>query len=70
MQATVHSFDEDAGSGMVLTDNGRLLSVDAATFTASQLRHLRLGQRVNIEVGGTGVTRLWIDGIGRGQRIR
>lgn len=70
MQATVHSFDEETGSGVVLTDNGRLLTVDAATFTASRLRHLRLGQRVSIEVGGSGVSRLWIEGIGPGQRIR
>lgn len=70
MQATVHTFDEATGSGTVLTDNGRLLAVDAATFIASQLRHLRLGQRVSIEVGRTGVSRLWIEGIGAGQRIR
>ncbi|RNI23256.1 hypothetical protein [Flexivirga caeni] len=70
MQATVHAFDESTGSGSVLTDNGRLITVDAATFAASSLRHLRVGQRVSIEVGGSGVTRLWIDGIGPGQRIR
>lgn len=70
MQATIHSFDEETGAGTVLTDNGRLLTVDAATIVASQLRHLRQGQRVSIEVGGDGVSRLWIDGIGPGQRIR
>jgi cold shock CspA family protein len=70
MQATVHTFDETTGSGTVLTDNGRLLTVDPSTFAASRLRHLRLGQRVSIEVDGAGVSRLWIEGIGPGQRIR
>ncbi|HWC23211.1 MAG TPA: hypothetical protein VG502_13000 [Flexivirga sp.] len=70
MQATIHTFDNDSGSGTVLTDNGRLLTVDHATFAKSHLRHLRMGQRVSIEVGAEGVTRLWIEGIGPGQRIR
>lgn len=70
MQATIHTFDDETGSGTVLTDNGRLLTVDHETFAKSHLRHLRLGQRVSIEVGGEGVTRLWIEGIGPGQRIR
>ncbi|GAB3495932.1 hypothetical protein [Flexivirga sp.] len=70
MQATIHTFDEDDGSGTVLTDNGRLLTVDHGTFAKSGLRHLRTGQRVSIEVGGDGVSRLWIEGIGPGQRIR
>lgn len=70
MQATIHTFDEQDGSGTVLTDNGRLLTVDDATFAKSGLRHLRSGQRVSIEVGGEGVSRLWIEGIGPGQRIR
>lgn len=70
MQATIHTFDDEAGSGTVLTDNGRLLAVDRETFAKSHLRHLRLGQRVSIEVDGDGVSRLWIEGIGPGQRIR
>lgn len=70
MQASVHTFDEATGSGAVLTDNGRLLTFDAATFAASSLRHLRVGQRVSIEVGTAGLSRIWVAGIGRGQRIR
>ncbi len=70
MQATVHRFDPDDGSGSVLTDNGRELSFDGGIFTASRLRHLRIGQRVSIDVGPSGVRRLWIEGIGPGQRIR
>ncbi|KNX37627.1 cold-shock protein [Luteipulveratus halotolerans] len=70
MQATVHTFDPDEGSGSVLMDNGRVLDFARAAFAASGLRHLRLGQRVSVEVGAQGVTRLWITGVGPGQRIR
>ncbi|AKU16346.1 cold-shock protein [Luteipulveratus mongoliensis] len=70
MQATVHTFDADEGSGSVLMDNGRALDFTRAAFQASGLRHLRLGQRVSVEVGAQGVTRLWITGVGPGQRIR
>ncbi|TWE12219.1 hypothetical protein [Rudaeicoccus suwonensis] len=70
MQATVHTFDFDGGDGSVLTDNGRELRFSHAVFAASQLRHLRVGQRVSIEVDGSGVSRLWITGIGPAQRIR
>lgn len=70
MQATVHRFDPDDGSGSVLTDNGRELPFAASVFAASRLRHLRVGQRVSIDVGPLGVRRLWIEGIGPGQRIR
>lgn len=70
MQASVHTFDEAAGSGSVITDNGRVLTFDQAVFAAARLRHLRIGQRVSIEVGTAGLSRLWVEGIGRGQRIR
>lgn len=70
MQATVHRFDADDGSGSVLTDNGRELPFSAEVFKAAALRHLRIGQRVSIDVGPQGVRRLWIEGIGLGQRIR
>lgn len=70
MQATIHTFDDAAGSGTVITDNGRVLTVDHQTFAKSHLRQLRVGQRVSIEVDGDGVSRLWIEGIGPGQRIR
>lgn len=70
MQATVHSFDEQTADGSVITDNGRVLRFDATVFAASQLRHVRQGQRVDIEVGAGGVSRIWINGIGPGQRIR
>ena len=70
MQATVHAYDDRNGSGSVLTDNGRILPFSAEVLQASTLRLLRVGQRLNIEVGPDGVSRLWVAGIGPGQAIR
>lgn len=70
MQATVHTFDPDARTGTVLTDNGRSLAFSAAAFATSGLRGARPGQRLNIEVGADGISRMWVVGIGPGQRIR
>ena len=77
MPASVHTFDLDTGAGSVLLDSGRLLPFDEEVFGASGLRHLRLGQRVSVEVSepdpetaGARLTRLWIVGIGDGERIR
>lgn len=76
MQASVHTFDAPSGTGTVLLDTGRVLPFPVDAFAASGLRHLRLGQRLSIEVSGdpeqdgTEVTRLWIVGIGPGERIR
>lgn len=70
MQATVHEYDEHSGNGSVLTDNGRILAFSAEVFQASSLRLVRVGQRLNIEVGPDGVSRLWLTGIGPGQTIR
>lgn len=69
MQATVHRYDDENGTGEVLTDNGRVLAFSAEVFAASGLRLLRIGQRLSIEVGGEGVSRLWLTGIGAGQKI-
>lgn len=76
MQASVHTFDAETGSGSVLLDTGRVLPFPADVFDDSGLRHLRLGQRLSIEVSGnpeqagTELTRLWIVGIGPGETIR
>lgn len=77
MQASVHSFDLESRTGSVLLDTGRQLPFDEAVFDASGLRHLRLGQRVSVEVEpadpetrGAHLTRLWIVGIGDGEMIR
>lgn len=69
-QATVHRFDAERGCGEVITDTGRVLAFDSAAFARSGLRLLRLGQRLNIDLGPEGIRRLWIEGIGSGQRIR
>ena len=53
MQATVATFEEGAG-GTVLLDDGSTMSFDAEAFAASGLRHLRLGQRVRLELGPDG----------------
>lgn len=54
MQATVRSFDPDSRSGTVLADNGVELPYDASALPLTGLRHLRIGQRVQLEVDGEG----------------
>ncbi|MDN5794728.1 MAG: cold-shock protein [Intrasporangium sp.] len=70
MQATVHSFDPDRLSGSVLRDDGVELPFDAAAFATSGLRHLRVGQRLTVEITDERVTALRILGVGPGQAIR
>ena len=70
MQASVHGFDEATGFGSVLLDDGVERWFDGEVFFRSGLRHLRVGQRVTVELDGESVTRLWIVGIGEGQPIR
>jgi 2-phospho-L-lactate guanylyltransferase len=71
MQASVHTFDEDSGAGSVLLDDGREVAFSGEVFAASALRHVRLGQRLSIEVAGDGddVSRLWLVGVGDDQTI-
>ena len=69
MQASVHTFDEDSGAGSVLLDDGREVRFSGAVFAASALRHLRSGQRLSVEVGDDGVSRLWLVGVGDDQTI-
>jgi cold shock CspA family protein len=70
VQASVHGFDEQTGFGSVLLDDGVERWFDGQVFLHSGLRHLRVGQRVSVDVEGESVTRLWIVGIGEGQPIR
>ena len=70
MQASVHRYQEDDGSGSVLLDDGREIPFDGTVMDASGLRLLRPGQRVSIEMSATALTRLWIVGIGDGEAIR
>jgi cold shock CspA family protein len=70
MQASVHRYDDQSGSGSVLLDDGREIPFDDTVFNASGLRHLRPGQRVSVEMSATALTRLWIVGIGNDEPIR
>ena len=54
MQATVRSYDAATRSGSVILDDGTELSYDGPALLSSNVRFLRSGQRVRIEVVGTG----------------
>ncbi len=54
MQATVRSFDPATRSGSVLLDDGTELPYDGPALLGSSVRFLRSGQRVRIEVTGSG----------------
>ena len=80
MQATVHRFDPDSGSGEVIRDNGTVVPFAPSVFAASGLRHLRVGQRLSVDIDSTPeadpqnesiprVQRIWIVGIGDDQPI-
>ncbi len=56
-QGTIKDFDPQTGSGSLLLDSQEELSFDAATFAASRLWDLRLGQRVRVSVEGSGEQR-------------
>ena len=68
MQATVRTFDPKTSSGTVLLDNGVEVPYDADSLAGGAVRHLRLGQRVGVELTGSGpssrVGSLWIYTIG------
>ncbi|MEP6759954.1 MAG: hypothetical protein ABJA93_01130 [Sporichthyaceae bacterium] len=54
MQATVRNYDAATRSGSVLLDDGTELPYDGHALTGSSVRFLRSGQRVRIEVAGSG----------------
>lgn len=56
MQATVRMFDPVTRTGTVLLDDGTELPFDRPAFDAGDLRLVRFGQRVRIEVDGTGAS--------------
>jgi 2-phospho-L-lactate guanylyltransferase len=70
MQATVHRFDEQTGSGSVLRDDGVEVPFSAEVFAQSALRLLRPGQRLTVDVDDDRVVALRIVGVGGGQPIR
>ncbi len=71
VQASIHRIDDD-GSGSALLDDGVEVSVPAGAAVASGLLHLRVGQRVSVELDPDGrvATRVWVVGIGPGEDIR
>ena len=71
VQATIHRIADD-GSGSALLDDGVEVQLPRDAAAVSGLRHLRIGQRVSIELDATGVaaTRVWIVGIGPGEDVR
>ena len=70
VQATIHRIEAD-GSGSALLDDGMEVVVPPGAAVASGLRHLRVGQRVSVELDGAGrtATRVWVVGIGPGETI-
>jgi len=70
MQASVHRYHNENGSGSVLLDDGREIPFEPAVMAASGLRLLRPGQRVSIEMSAGTLTRLWIVGIGDDEIVR
>lgn len=71
VQATIHRSPDD-GPGSALLDDGVEVRVPPAALASSGLLHLRVGQRVSIELDATGLvaTRVWVVGIGEGETIR
>ena len=70
VQATIHRIEPD-GSGSALLDDGLEVVVPAGAAVSSGLRHLRVGQRVSVELDDAGrvATRVWVVGIGPGEDI-
>ena len=54
VQATVRSYDATSRSGSVLLDDGTELPYDAQALRGSGVRLLRSGQRVRVELVGSG----------------
>lgn len=72
VQATIHQAPSGDEDGSALLDDGLEVTVPAGAAAASGLRHLRVGQRVSVELDDTGraATRVWLVGIGPGETIR
>lgn len=56
MQATAFTYDPETRSGQVLLDDGTPMPFGAPAFDAGELRLLRPGQRVRIEVEDSTIT--------------
>ena len=49
-QGTIRDFDEGERTGTLLTDDRSEVTIDAASLEGSEIRTLRIGQRVKFEV--------------------
>lgn len=63
MQATVHTYDPETASGMLLRDDGVLVPFGPEAFSRSRLRLLRPGQRLSVEIEDGVVVGLSLHGI-------
>ncbi|QNN52087.1 cold-shock protein [Nocardioides mesophilus] len=54
MQATVLRYDSETRSGTVVRDDGTEIAFGATALEGTGLRLLRAGQRVRLDVSGTG----------------
>jgi 2-phospho-L-lactate guanylyltransferase len=72
VQATIHRAPGADEPGAALLDDGVEVVVPTAAVEGSGLRHLRVGQRVTLELEEDGRTaaRVWLVGIGPGETIR
>ena len=50
MQGTVKEFDDETRLGSLLLDDGSEVAIDAASTEGSEIRSLRIGQRVDFDV--------------------
>jgi cold shock CspA family protein len=49
-QGTIKDFDEGDRTGTLLTDDRSEVAIDAASLEGSEIRTLRIGQRVKFEI--------------------
>jgi len=72
VQATIHRAPGGTEPGAALLDDGLEVVVPLEAVEGSGLRHLRVGQRVTLELDEDGrtATRVWVVGIGPGETIR
>jgi 2-phospho-L-lactate guanylyltransferase len=54
MQGTIKEFDPESGIGSLLLDDGTEVAIDPASTEGSEIRSLRLGQRVDFDVDEEG----------------
>jgi len=54
MQGTIKEFDPESGIGSLLLDDGTEVAIEPASTAGSEIRSLRLGQRVDFDVDEAG----------------